>query len=513
MDHRLLMLQRQPTARRRLAELGLLGRRHNSNLAESESVRLRLALEELGPLFAGFGQYLGSRVDLLPLAACTTLAETRIPEAVDVPSGDRPSVTGIEIEPTPFRWSLLHLWHRGVLDEGEAVVVKKLRPGVVALLERHLEELPALEKLRLEELADVGNAVESYLVWLERQFDLRRELRGLRRLASETPNFDALIVPRLWEDYSDQETLVYSDPGGTALGDADSLSADSDESGDRARRLCSSWLQQVLLESVLPEGPAEENMYLLEDCRVAVTGGLFTSLARRSRRRLLDALIATSRGDPDRACDHLLRACNAELDDADNDRLQVLFRQAEPFRDGGWNENYYGRRLADTLSVQWRLMRREGVDIPPPVVAYLRSLYQVETCARRLDPDHDAFAEAVNDLGVVAAASRLRETFSVGRVRGVLEATVPVLQEMAERADKLGAASDEDSNGSKSRPATRKREWSEVTGLLLLMVATVVSAQGLRAAGIGGEWLQATATAFFSVLALLTLWRVWRRGG
>ena len=494
--------------RRRLAELGLLGRRQHSNLTESESARLRVALEELGPLFAGFGRYLGSRVDLLPLAACATLAETRISEAVDAPSGPAPTLTGIEIEPTPFRWSFLNLWHRGVLEDGEAVVVKKLRSGVVESLERQIEELPALEKLRLEELADVGDAVESYLVWLERQFDLRRELRGLRRLASEAPNFDALIVPRLWEDSSDQETLVFSDPGGTALGDAD-----SDDSGDRARCLCSSWMHQVLLESVLPEGPVEENLCLLDDGRIAVTGGLFTSLGRSCRRGLLDALIATSRGDPDRACDHLLRACNAKLEDADHDRLQVLFRQAEPFRDGGWNEDYRGRRLADTLSVQWRLMRREGVDIPPPVVAYLLGLYQVETCARRLDPDHDAFAEAVNDLGVVAAASRLRETFSVRRVRGVLEATVPVLQELAERADKLGAASEEDPNGSESKPATRKREWSEIAGLLLLMVATVISAQGLRAAGIGGEWLQATATGFFVVLAFLALWHVWRQGG
>ena len=447
------------------------------------------------------------------MAACTTLANTRIPEAAGEPTASRPSVTGIEIDPTPFRWTFLHLWHRGVLDDGEAVVVKTVRTGTVAALENQIEELPALEKLHLEDLADVGSAVESYLVWLERQFDLRRELRGLRRLASETPHFDALIVPRLWEDFSDRETLVYSDPGGTALGDTDGLPADSNDNSDRARRLCSSWLQQVLLESVVPEGPAEENLCLLEDGRIAVTGGLFTSLSRRSRRGLLDGLIATSRGDPDRACDHLLRACNAELESADHDRLQVLFRQAEPFRDGGWDANYSGRRLADTLSVQWRLMRREGVDIPQPVVAYIQSLYQIESCARRLAPDHDSFADAVDDLGVVAAASRLRETFSVRRFRGVLEATVPVLQEMAERADRLSAASDENSNGSKPRSSTRKREWTEIGGLLLLMVATVISAQGLRAAGIGGGWVQATSTALFIMLAGTALWRMWRQGG
>jgi predicted unusual protein kinase regulating ubiquinone biosynthesis (AarF/ABC1/UbiB family) len=188
----------------------------------------------------------------------------------------------------------------------------------------------------------------------------------------------------------------------------------------------------------------------------------------------------------------------------------VLFRQAEPFRDGGWNEDYSGRRLADTLGVQWRLMRREGVDIPPPVVAYLRGLHQVETCARRLDPDHDAFAEAVNDLGAVAAASRLRETFSVGRLRGILEAAVPALRELADTVDRVGTTSEKKSNDSSSKRSGRRRKWSEIAGLLLLLVATVVSTQALRTAGIGGEWLQAAATTFFVVLAGVTLWRVWR---
>ena len=54
------------------------------------------------------------------------------------------------------------------------------------------------------------------------------------------------------------------------------------------------------------------------------------------------------------------------------------------------------------------------------------------------------------------------------------KATVPVLQELAERADTLGVAPGEDCNGSKSKPATRKTPWSEIAGLLLLMVATVI---------------------------------------
>jgi len=90
---------------------------------------------------------------------------------------------------------------------------------------------------------------------------------------------------------------------------------------------------------------------------------------------------------------------------------------------------------------------------------------------------------------------------------------VPVLREMVETADRLGAASDDRPNGSRSARDTRRRAWSEVAGLLLLMIATVLTSQGLRAAGVGGEWLQASATTLFLVLAGIALWRTWRHGG
>jgi ubiquinone biosynthesis protein len=481
-------------------------------LIDSEGVRLRIALEELGPLFVAFGHYLGSRVDLLPLATCTTLAQTRFPTALDALTDTMPAVEGVDIEPTPLRRGILHRWHRGVFDKEQAVIVKTVRTNVVTAFEEQIDELPVLETLRLADLDNIEDPVEDFLVWLERQLDLRRDLRGLQRLASEAPNFDAIVVPRLWEERSSHETLVYADPGGTTLREAVETATEDDEDNDRARGLCSAWLQQVLLESVLPEGPPEDNLCLLDDGRVAITGGLFSSLGRKPRLNLLRALIATSRGDPDRACDHLLRACNVDIDGSDRDRLQVLFRQAEPFRDGGWSESYRGRRMADTLYVQWRLLRREGIEIPQSVVSYIQSLHQIERCARNLSPDHDSFADAVDDLGVVSAASRLRETFSVSRVRGVLEAAVPVLQELAEKADKIGTGRTADTSEKKSTREFRWRQWSETAGLLLLMVATVVTAQQLRAAGFGGEWVQGLSSAFFVVLAIVVLWRIWRQG-
>jgi predicted unusual protein kinase regulating ubiquinone biosynthesis (AarF/ABC1/UbiB family) len=398
--------------------------------------------------------------------------------------------------------------------DGTRVVVKTVRSEAVAAIEADIDILPVLETIHVGGLSDIGTAVEAYLVWTERQLDLGRELTGLRRLAAEAPHFDALVVPRLWDEYSERGTLVYSDPAGTIPTGSDT-DGDLDEDPERARRLCSAWLQQALLETVLIEGPVTDNLRLLDDGRIAVTGGLFGSLAKKRRSDLLDAVVATSHGDPEAACDHLLRACEADFEGSDYDRLQVLFRQAEPFRDGGWSGSYRGRRLGETLNVQWRTLRREGVDLPASVVAFLRGLHEIDRCAQNLDPDHDALEEAVEDLSLIAATARLRETLSVSRLRGTVEAAVPVLRELVDRVEDLTTTD----STARTSPATsgksERREWTAIAGLLLIMVALVVAASALRTAEIGGVWLQRIATGLFSVVAAVALWRSargWRRG-
>jgi hypothetical protein len=132
-----------------------------------------------------------------------------------------------------------------------------------------------------------------------------------------------------------------------------------------------------------------------------------------------------------------------------------------------------------------------------------------------LDPDHDPLEEAVEDLSLVAATSRLRETLSVSRVRGSLEAAVPVLRELIDRTGDLQKAQWEAETPSTPSNHRPRKGWTEVVGLLLLMVATVVTAQGLQFAGFGGSWVQGCSTGIFSVLAFVVLWRSLRgwRGG
>ena len=119
--------------------------------------RLRLALEELGPIFVKFGQALSTRRDLLPADIADELAklQDRVPpfpgaeaRALIEAAYGRPS-TRCSRRSTRRRWRRPRSRRcmRQRCAAGEEVVVKVLRPGMREVIERDLEVLHALAGL------------------------------------------------------------------------------------------------------------------------------------------------------------------------------------------------------------------------------------------------------------------------------------------------------------------------------------------------------------------------------
>jgi ubiquinone biosynthesis protein len=121
--------------------------------------RLRLALEELGPIFVKFGQALSTRRDLLPADIADELAklQDRVPpfdSAIAIASIEqrlwaRRSASRFRQLRTQSRWprprSPRSMWH--ALKSGGEVVVKILRPGMREVIDLDLEVLDYLAKL------------------------------------------------------------------------------------------------------------------------------------------------------------------------------------------------------------------------------------------------------------------------------------------------------------------------------------------------------------------------------
>ena len=119
--------------------------------------RLRLALEELGPIFVKFGQALSTRRDLLPVDIADELAklQDRVPPfdgAVAVATIERTFGRPLadiftDFDRTPLAAASIAQVHAAKLKSGEEVVVKILRPGMHEFIELDLEVLDALAAL------------------------------------------------------------------------------------------------------------------------------------------------------------------------------------------------------------------------------------------------------------------------------------------------------------------------------------------------------------------------------
>ncbi|MCU0764493.1 MAG: AarF/UbiB family protein, partial [Burkholderiaceae bacterium] len=174
----------------RLVRVVTLGR----SLTEPRGVRLRRALEDLGPIFVKFGQVLSTRRDLLPTDVADELAalQDRVPpfdpevavREIERGLGQRLDQVFASFEREPVASASIAQVHFAVLRSGplagREVAVKVLRPGMLSAIDKDLGLLEA-GALLVEKLWRDGKrlrpreVVAEFDKYLHDELDLMRE--------------------------------------------------------------------------------------------------------------------------------------------------------------------------------------------------------------------------------------------------------------------------------------------------------------------------------------------------
>jgi len=180
-------------------------------------VRIRHALEDLGPIFVKFGQILSTRRDLVPKDIGDELA--KLQDAVPPFSGARArqiveQCWGRPIEETldafdktPLASASIAQVHTARLKNGQEVVVKVLRPDIEKVIRRDLGLLYLVaglanrysrEARRLHPLEVVADYEKTILD----ELDLQREAANAAQLRRNWEGSDILYVPEVYWDYT-----------------------------------------------------------------------------------------------------------------------------------------------------------------------------------------------------------------------------------------------------------------------------------------------------------------------
>ena len=219
---------------RAAARIAMLGRRFD----EPRGVRLRRALERLGPIFVKFGQVLSTRRDLLPLDVADELAklQDRVPPFPSAESialverafGKRIDEIFASFEAEPVASASIAQVHFATLHGGREVAVKVLRPGMLAAIEGDLALLHRLAGWVERSSVDgkrlkPREVVAEFDFYLHDELDLVREAANAAQLRRNMAGLALVEVPEMVWDLCTPSVIVMQRMHGVPIGQVERL--------------------------------------------------------------------------------------------------------------------------------------------------------------------------------------------------------------------------------------------------------------------------------------------------
>ncbi len=380
-----------------VAKHGLRDRRERG---ANRAVRLREALEELGPTFAKLGQILSTRPDLIPPDVAEELArlQDRVPplteaqvvqvmeEELGVPWED----VFEHIEPEPLAAGTIGQVHRARLEGGHRVVVKVQRPGAAEEIERDLGLFALFaEKAEGREalagLVDIPAVVEHLSSSLRRELDFREEAANIERMHEVLMPFSRLDVPGVHEQLSSRRLLVMDEVvGGGPLRDA----PPGEERRQAARQLLEAFYRQVLTEGFFHADPHPGNLLWADGTIWLLDLGMVGTLEDEPRGLLLLLLLAFWREDSDFLADVLLML-GEPAGTVDVEGLRAdLGDYVSRFRVGSLSDIQLGPMLDALVEIS----ARHGIRLPASLAMTGKAFGQMQLAIAELDPELDPFS-------------------------------------------------------------------------------------------------------------------------
>ncbi|MFK8048554.1 MAG: ubiquinone biosynthesis regulatory protein kinase UbiB [Halioglobus sp.] len=369
----------------------------------SRGARLRLALEELGPIFIKFGQMLSTRRDLLPDDIADELAKLQddvppFPEQVSVTIIEKALGKSVDqlfadFESTPMASASVAQIHKATLHSGEKVVVKVVRPDIEPVIRQDIALMHTLAKLAFKHLPNgrrlrPTEVVSDYELTILDELDMGREAANASQLRRNFADSKLLYVPEVYWDYTCKNVFVMERISGIAVTDLTTLKTSGADLKLLAERGVEIFFTQVFRDSFFHADMHPGNIFIdisdpADPTYIAVDCAIIGSLSDSDQYYLARVLLGIFQRDY-RAVAQLHVECgwvpaNTRVQDFESAMRAVC----EPIFERPISEISFGQLLVYLFQTAGRF----DMEVQPSLVLLQKTLLNIEGLGRQLYPE------------------------------------------------------------------------------------------------------------------------------
>ncbi|MGD9587206.1 MAG: ubiquinone biosynthesis regulatory protein kinase UbiB [Brachymonas sp.] len=381
---------------------------------QPRGVRLREALERLGPIFVKFGQVLSTRRDLLPpdVAEELALLQDRVPpfsSEVAVATIERAlrkpvDVLFTEFDRQPVASASIAQVHFARMRDRQGierdVAVKVLRPGMLSIIEKDLSLMRMMAGW-VERLSADGRRLKPREVvaefdrYLHDELDLMREAANAAQLRRNMEGLDLVLIPEMYWDYCATEVLVMQRMTGIPISQVERLREQGVDIPRLARDGITIFFTQVFRDGFFHADMHPGNILVSVDPDtfgryISLDFGIVGTLTEFDKEYLAQNFTAFFRRDYKRVAELHIESGWVPAETRVEELEASVRAVCEPYFDRPLKEISLGM----VLMRLFQMSRRFHVEIQPQLTLLQKTLLNVEGLGRDLDPDLDLWSTA-----------------------------------------------------------------------------------------------------------------------
>jgi ubiquinone biosynthesis protein len=394
----------------RIFQISFILARYKFNKKLPRGVRLRLALEVLGPIFVKFGQALSTRPDLLPEDIALELARlqdrvppfpTEIAQQMLEEIYQQPLLNVFaEFDLVPLASASIAQVYAARLKDGKAAIVKILRPHVKKRIQRDVALLYLLASLAERLVSDAKRlrpreVVAEFERSLIDELDLLREAASASQLRRNFLNSYLLYIPEVYWAYTHQNVLVMERINGIPVSDIATLKQVGVDLKLLAERGVEIFFTQVFRDCFFHADMHPGNIFVSRinpqnPQYLGVDFGIMGTLSPTDQRYLAENLLAFFNRDYKRVAE--LHVESGWVPSATRvDEFEAAIRTVcEPIFERPLKDISFGQLLLRLFQTA----RRFNMEVQPQLVLLQKTLFNVEGLGRQLYPDLDLWNTA-----------------------------------------------------------------------------------------------------------------------